>query len=181
MIDNPADPESEGKRVTGIPRHTWNIGLDTHYKWVRGRLTGHYFSKIYSDPENKDTEEGVYHTYEPALFVDAKVSVSPWKWMEISLSVDNLFDKEYYECYKTRVGPFLRNLRCDNNMRALYMNRIVFCLTWLILVVSAFWAQSRALGASNAHVDCMGREAEVSLPVKKVVALNSDVLEALRS
>lgn len=101
--------------------------------------------------------------------------------MEISLSVDNLFDKEYYECYKTRVGPFLRNLRCDNNMRALYMNRIVFCLTWLILVVSAFWAQSRALGASNAHVDCMGREAEVSLPVKKVVALNSDVLEVLRS
>ena len=38
-----------------------------------------------------------------------------------------------------------------------------------------------ALGASIAVKDSLGREVEVSLPVRRVVALNSDVLEVLRT
>ena len=110
IIDNPTEPESEGKQVPGIPKHTWNIGLDTQYKWVKTSVVGRYFSKIYNDSDNRDTEEGVYGTYEPAFGADAKISVTPLKWMEISLSVDNIFDKEYYEYYKTDGRTFFAEL-----------------------------------------------------------------------
>ncbi len=110
ITDNPTEPESEGKQVPGIPKHTWNIGLDTQYKWFKGSIVGRYFSKIYNDSDNRDTEEGVYGTYEPAFVADAKISVTPLKWMEISLSVDNIFDKEYYEYYKTDGRTFFAEL-----------------------------------------------------------------------
>ena len=110
IIDNPTDPESEGKQVTGIPKTSFNLGLDTHYKWFKASLVGRHFSKIYNDSDNKDTEEGVYGTYEPAFFMDAKLTVTPLKWMEISLSVDNILDKEYYEYYKTDGRTFFAEL-----------------------------------------------------------------------
>ncbi len=33
--------------------------------------------------------------------MDAKVTLGPWQGTEISLSVDNIFDEEYYEYYQT--------------------------------------------------------------------------------
>lgn len=101
ITDNPVEPKSEDKQITGIPKHTWNGGLDLKYKWLRGSLIARYFSKIYGNSDHSDREEGVYGTYEPALFVDAKISIAPWEHLEFSLSVDNIFDKEYYEYYKT--------------------------------------------------------------------------------
>lgn len=99
ITESPTDPAGEGKRVTGIPKTAWNLGMDVHYKWLKGRLVGRYFSKIYNDSDNKDTENGVYATYEPAFFVDGKLTVTPLKWMELSLSVDNIFDKDYFLYY----------------------------------------------------------------------------------
>ncbi|MBW2304895.1 MAG: TonB-dependent receptor [Deltaproteobacteria bacterium] len=110
ITDNPADPDSEDKQVIGVPEIAWNIGLDAHYKWFKGNLVGRYYSKIYNNSDNKDTEEGVYGTYEPAFFMDAKVTVTPLKWMEISLSVDNIFDEQYYEYYKTDGRTFFAEL-----------------------------------------------------------------------
>ena len=110
IIDNPTEPDSEDKQVTGIPKTTWNIGLDTQYKWFKGSLVGRYYSKIYNNSENKDKEEGVYGTYEPAFLMDAKVTVTPLKWMELSLSVDNILDKEYYEYYKSDGRTFFAEL-----------------------------------------------------------------------
>ncbi|MCK4469400.1 MAG: TonB-dependent receptor [Desulfobacterales bacterium] len=100
ITDNPADPDSENKRITGIPKTMYNIGLEAKHKWFKGSLVGSYFSKIFNDSDNKDTEEGVYGTYEPAFYLDGKITVSPSKWTDISLSVDNIFDKEYWEYYE---------------------------------------------------------------------------------
>jgi iron complex outermembrane receptor protein len=61
---------------------------------------GRYYSKIYSNSENKDTEEGVYGTYEPAFLLDAKVTLTPLKWVELSLSMNNILDEDYYQYYK---------------------------------------------------------------------------------
>jgi iron complex outermembrane receptor protein len=97
---NPTDPASEGKNVTGIPETAWNLGVDTQYKWFKGSLVGRYYSKIYSNSENKDTEEGVYGTYEPAFLLDAKVTLTPLNWMELSLSMNNILDEDYYQYYK---------------------------------------------------------------------------------
>jgi iron complex outermembrane receptor protein len=50
----------------------------------------------------------VYGTYEPAFFIDTKLTVTPLSWMdimtplktmELSLSVDNILNKKYYEYY----------------------------------------------------------------------------------
>jgi iron complex outermembrane receptor protein len=97
---NPTDPASEGKNVTGIPETAWNLGLDTNYKWFKGSLVGRYYSKTYSNSENKDTEEGVYGTYEPAFLLDAKITLTPLKWVELSLSMNNILDEDYYQYYK---------------------------------------------------------------------------------
>ena len=101
ITDNPTDPDSEGKQVAGIPKHTWNLGLDTRFGWVKTSLVGRYYSKIYNDSNNQDTAEGVYGTYEPAFLLDAKVIATPLDWLEFSVSVDNIFDKSYYEYYLT--------------------------------------------------------------------------------
>ncbi|MDY6853178.1 MAG: TonB-dependent receptor [Thermodesulfobacteriota bacterium] len=100
ITDNPTDPESEDKRVTGIPRSTYNIGIDAEHKWFKGSLVSRYFSKIFNDSDNKDKEEGVYQTYEPAFYMDGKITFTPFEQGEISLSVDNIFDEEYYEYYE---------------------------------------------------------------------------------
>ena len=99
IIECPLDPDSKDKSVTGIPRTAYNIGLDFNREWFKGSLVGRYFGKIYDDSDNKDIAEGVYGTYEPAFYVDGKVTFTPWRHTDISLSVDNLFDKEYYEYY----------------------------------------------------------------------------------
>lgn len=101
ITESPMDPASEGKQVTGIPENTFNAGIDTRYKWFRGSLVGRYFSKIYNDSDNRDTAEGVYSTYEPAFFMDAKITVIPLRQVEVSLCVDNILDEEYYEYYKS--------------------------------------------------------------------------------
>jgi len=100
ITDNPVDPESEDKRITGIPRTTYNIGLEAQHKWFKGSLIGRYFSKIYNDSDNGDKEEEVYGTYEPAFYLDGKITVSPFKWIDLSLSVDNILDEEYWEYYE---------------------------------------------------------------------------------
>lgn len=100
ITDNPADPESEDKRITGIPRTTYNIGLEAQHKWFKGSLVGRYFSKIFNDSDNKDKAEGVYQTYEPAFYLDGKITISPSKWTDVSFSVDNILDEEYWEYYE---------------------------------------------------------------------------------
>jgi iron complex outermembrane receptor protein len=98
--ENSADPESEGEKITGIPDTAFNIGLDATWKQLKGSVVSRYYSKIYNESDNSDTEEGVYGTYEPALYVDAKLIYSPCKWADLSVSVDNLFDEEYFEYYQ---------------------------------------------------------------------------------
>jgi iron complex outermembrane receptor protein len=114
ITDNPTDPASEGKRVTGIPWHTFNIGLDSQYKWVKCSLIGRYFSKIYNATDNSDRQNGVYGTYEESFVVDAKLTVSPYTWqgmeMDLSFFVDNIFDKKYYQYYKMDGRSFFTEL-----------------------------------------------------------------------
>ncbi len=105
---NLTDPDSEGKNVTGIPETAWNLGLDTQHKWFKGSLVGRYYSKIYSNSENADTEEGVYGTYEPAFLLDAKVTLTPLNWMELSLSMKIFWMKTITNTINTTAARFCR-------------------------------------------------------------------------
>lgn len=108
--ENETDPASEDKRVPGIPETAWNLGMDLEYPWFTASLVGRYFSKIYNDSDNGDEEDGVYGTYEPMLSVDAKVILTPLEWLDISLSIDNIFDEETYQYYQTDGRTFFAEL-----------------------------------------------------------------------
>jgi iron complex outermembrane receptor protein len=108
--DNPTDPSSEGKQVTGIPKHMYSIGLDLNYDPVKVWLAGRYFSKSYSNSDNSDTTEGVYGGYDSAFLMDGKVTWSPLKWVDFSLAVDNILDNDYYEYYAMSGRTFMFEL-----------------------------------------------------------------------
>lgn len=101
ILENTTDPDSEDKQVAGIPEQTWNIGLDTTFGPVTAGVVYRYFSKIYNDSDNEDSENGVYGSYEPSHIMDAKLTWNMTAWAKVSLCVDNIWDEEYYQYYKT--------------------------------------------------------------------------------
>jgi hypothetical protein len=42
--------------------------------------------------------------------MDAKVTLSPWKWAQIAVSVSNVFDETYYQYYETEGRTVLAEL-----------------------------------------------------------------------
>jgi iron complex outermembrane receptor protein len=97
--DNPANPRSEGKRITGIPETMFNVGLEVEKGPISASLVGRYRRKVYGDDENKDRKEGVMESYDSYFIADAKLAYKIFKNASLSLSVDNLFDKKYYYFY----------------------------------------------------------------------------------
>jgi len=97
--DNPANPRSEGKRITGIPETMFNVGLEIEKESFSASLVGRYRSKVYGNDENKDRKEGVMGSYDSYFIADAKLAYKIFKNASLSLSVDNLFDKKYYYFY----------------------------------------------------------------------------------
>ncbi len=99
--ENPAKPETVGKKLTYLPERMFNAGGDLEKGPFSINLTGRYVSKIYANDENKDTVNNVYGSYDPYFIVDAKISYKITKWAIASLSVDNIFDRDYFYYYKT--------------------------------------------------------------------------------
>ena len=95
-------PEFEGKKIEDMPLRTGNVGVDITYKWIAASLAGQYMGKFYSGAENDDVKD-VYGGYTEKYWLwDTKITVAPVKNFELSFSVENLFDKEYYEYYVGR-------------------------------------------------------------------------------
>ncbi len=74
------------------------------------------------------------------------------------------------------------NSPCGTDMQTRCLTKKALHISWqpallLFLVV----LNGTALGASITVKDSLGRDVEVSLPIRRVVALNSDVLEVLLS
>lgn len=95
--ENQADPGSVGKRITYVPEHTANAGLEVALGVWQGTLTGRYVGKMYADSQNRDTVEGVYDAYDPFFTVDAKVRYRLTEKLSASLAVSNLFDEDYFQ------------------------------------------------------------------------------------
>ncbi len=98
---NEAKPSTEGKKMTQMPEKMFNIGGEFEKGPMFVSLTGRYVSKRYSNDENKDVVNNVYTSYDPYFTADAKISYKLTKFAAVSLSVDNIFDKEYFAYYKT--------------------------------------------------------------------------------
>lgn len=97
ITSNPAKPTTEGRFMTNTPRRMANLGLQgSHGPWS-GSLTGHYVGKVYANDENLDTVSGVYGSYDAFFTADAKLSYKLKDRISLSLSINNLADKRYYQ------------------------------------------------------------------------------------
>lgn len=97
--ENKAFPKTVGKKLTEVPKTMFNGGVDFEKGLFSASLIGRHKSKIYLNTENLDTAKGVYNSYDPHFVADAKFSYKITKWATASISVNNIFDKEYF------VGP----------------------------------------------------------------------------
>ncbi|MEW6619135.1 MAG: TonB-dependent receptor [bacterium] len=101
MLENPAEPSTIGKNFVFVPEKMFNLGLIFSKKAVSSSLLWHWVDKVYLNSDNSDTEEEVYGAYDKINTVDAKLGYNLKENLNLSLAVDNLFDKRYYQHYKS--------------------------------------------------------------------------------
>lgn len=97
ITSNPAKVLTEGKRMTNTPSKMANIGIMGEMGAWSGSLGGHYVGKVYANDENKDYVNGVFGSYDPFFTTNAKVAYSVKNLVKLSLSVNNLGDRRYYQ------------------------------------------------------------------------------------
>jgi len=100
ITDNPAEPDSEGKQVPYVPKRICNIGVLYSGRRVEGSLLYRRVSHIYRTSDNADTVEGVYRSFDAFAVMNLKLAWRVNENLRVSLSVDNLADKKYFQYYE---------------------------------------------------------------------------------
>lgn len=98
--ENSASPASEGRRMTDVPGRTITIGADFEYQNIKASVLGTYVSKRYGDDTNADVVNGVYMSYDPYFTLNARISYTIMKHAELSFSVDNILNRNYFSYYQ---------------------------------------------------------------------------------
>jgi iron complex outermembrane recepter protein len=110
MVENAANPASVGKQLIQVPEHLLNAGVSYEQGPFSLSLTGRYVSKRYGSDTNTDVIDGVYSSYDPYTLIDTKISYKMNQFAEISFSVNNIFDEDYYIYYKGEGRSFFTEL-----------------------------------------------------------------------
>lgn len=106
ITENRGDPESVGKQFERVPKRMHNLTLLFHKAGLSASLAWRYVSKVYGKSDNSDTQEGVYGSYDPVNNLNAKIRYKLGENLELSVALDNLLDREYYEYYKAEGRSF---------------------------------------------------------------------------
>jgi len=100
ITKNAANPASVGKKLQQLPARQYALGGD----FKAGRFTfgalGRYVGKRYATDANTDVVNGVYGSRDPYLTAESKVTWAPVEELSLSLAVQNIFDKVYYDYYR---------------------------------------------------------------------------------
>lgn len=96
VTESLAAPENINKQMSTVPKEMVNLLLNYDKGSWQGSLTGNWVSE--SNAPDKQGKRG-YGTYEPYFTVDMKLSYKMDPDTTVSLSIDNLFNKEYYVYY----------------------------------------------------------------------------------
>jgi len=96
---NPASAASVGKRLQDLPEKMYSFGGDLKAGRFSFGALGRYVGKRWTSDANTDTVDGVYSSRDPYFTAEARAGWSPLEGLEISLAVQNLFDKVYYDYY----------------------------------------------------------------------------------
>ncbi len=98
--ENNAKPSTVGKRLTYTPLWMGNIGAEFKENRFSAYVVGRYVGKMYGDDDNRDIKSGVYGSYDAYFVVDMSLSYAFNKHTRLSLSLNNVLDKKYYQYYK---------------------------------------------------------------------------------
>ncbi len=101
ITDNPAKPETEGKRVTYVPRYTYNFGFEVRWRKITAALTGRFYGKIYLRDDNSDTAQGVPQTFEPFFNLDFRFGYKCGSNIWLYLTIENLLNDRFIEYSRT--------------------------------------------------------------------------------
>jgi iron complex outermembrane receptor protein len=110
ITDNPSNPPSEGAQIPYVPRILANLGVDFHYWKVQSTLNGHYASKVFTTDDNSDTHNGVPGSWDPYWVLDFKVGLDILKYANVSFSVANLLNNQYFQSYLAPERKFFGEL-----------------------------------------------------------------------
>ncbi|WP_033915664.1 TonB-dependent receptor [Campylobacter sputorum] len=102
MKKNDAEPKSVGKRLTYVPRDMFNLRLNYEYSKFYASAGVNYVSKVFGNDKNEDVKSGVYGSYDSYVLWDSKIGYKINNNFTLSLEVENIFDKEYYDYYKAQ-------------------------------------------------------------------------------
>jgi iron complex outermembrane receptor protein len=101
VTKNDPRPQIVGKRLTFMPQWLYSLGVEFAKGPFSAYCVGRYVGKVYSNDQNLDTVEKVYGSYDSYFLADATVSYKITNWAKVSLSVNNIFDEDYFYYYKT--------------------------------------------------------------------------------
>ncbi|MBN2895862.1 MAG: TonB-dependent receptor [Campylobacterales bacterium] len=96
VLENDADPASVNKQFEGIARERYSLSAIYDDAFFYTALYYMYHSKIYNRPDNADTATDVYGSLDPSGIVNLKLGYRIDDTINLSLSINNLFDHEYY-------------------------------------------------------------------------------------
>jgi iron complex outermembrane recepter protein len=99
IVENPAVPDTVGKRVPFVPAHVASQTLFASFRGVNGSVTGRYVSRMFSADLNTDTTKGVYGAYDPFFSLDAGLSVPLGRHLSAEAGAENLLNRAYYAYY----------------------------------------------------------------------------------
>lgn len=97
ITNNSVVPTSVERRVTMMPDKMWNIGIEGDYKDLFGSLVVQHVSKVYSTNNSTDNVTGVPGAYDAYTLVNSKIGWNITENYAATFSVNNVFDKDYYE------------------------------------------------------------------------------------
>ncbi|MBI4777709.1 TonB-dependent receptor [Candidatus Desantisbacteria bacterium] len=93
-------PETTQSWEMGIDEKSYNLGLSFYRNAFDASCIWHFSDKIYANSNNSDVVQGVYGAYDTVDTVDMKVGYLLKENLRVSLAVDNLLDRQYYQNYK---------------------------------------------------------------------------------
>jgi iron complex outermembrane receptor protein len=96
ITKNRAVPDSEGKRMTDVPKIMYNAGADLEYGPFGASAIARYVGKRYASDTNADSARHVPGVYDSYITTDVKLQYRVTRWATASFSVNNLFDEKYY-------------------------------------------------------------------------------------
>jgi iron complex outermembrane receptor protein len=99
VTENEANPAAVGCRLINVPSTMFNAGIDLSLKPVTVNLSGRYVGKRYTSDANTDVVNNVYTSRDPYFVADAKAAYQFTDWGNVSLSVSNIFNRQYYDYY----------------------------------------------------------------------------------